>query len=207
LHPAARRSWGRVAALAAALALTGCGNGPVTPPDEGVLTLRFVPTSPAVSPLALSSSRLTIENLTLLGDVAPDGRSMLSELTIDLLSSGVSFMFTMLPQGLYSRVRFSVDKVVLEGSWRGVPLHVQLEVDNAPIVDLRSAAGVEVGPAQDVLLAIRIDGASWFAGNLLDTAVVASGEIVIDSGNNLTIGEQLLARVAASFSLDDHPAL
>ena len=43
------------------------------------------------------------------GDVAPNGRSMLSSVQLDLLGQPQSYSFDMLPQGLYSRVRFNVN--------------------------------------------------------------------------------------------------
>jgi hypothetical protein len=130
---------------------------------------------------------------------------MLSEIRLDLLSAGQSFSLTMLPQGVYSRVRFTGDQVELEGSWRGVPLKVKLEQQGeGNPVDLRSN-GVEVAPGGVATFAISVDVASWFAGGLLDSATATQQEILVDAANNPAVAAQLAARVAASFGLHDSP--
>jgi hypothetical protein len=197
-----------VAALAAAaLALVGCG-APAggSTPNGGELTLDFAPTSPAVAPLQLTSAKLQVEQVTVIGDVAPDARSMISELSIDLLSAGVSHTFTMLPQGLYSRVRFHVDEMAAQGTWNGVPLVVRVDFGDASSpIDLRSSAGVEIAPGHNGMLTVAIDGASWFGSRLLDGATQSSSQILVDGTNNVAIAQALATRVAASFALHDSP--
>src|SRR5262249_17250913 len=144
-----------------------------TGPAPGTLTVDVTPAVSAVSGLALTSCKLEIEGLTVLGDVAPDGRAMVREFTLDALSSGASFSLSMLPQGAYSRVRFSVDHVSAAGTWRDTPLSLSLDGGDNSIVDLRSD-GVEVTPGHDGALALGVDPGSWFAGNVLDGATVAS---------------------------------
>ena len=164
-----RRSLSRFAAAASlwgAAVLGGCGGqtGGNVPP-AGTLTVDVRPTVSAVAGLQLSSGRVQIEGLTVLGDVAPDGRSMVSEFNLDVLSSGASFSLSMLPQGVYSRVRFSVDHANAAGTWRGMPLTVSLEPNDdngASVVDLRSD-GVEVTPGHDGELAVGVDAGAWFA--------------------------------------------
>ncbi|HEX8952142.1 MAG TPA: hypothetical protein VF945_09880, partial [Polyangia bacterium] len=72
-------------------------------------------------------------------------------------------------------------------------------------VDLRSSSGVELSAGHDATLAVSVDTASWFAGDLLDTATQSSSQIVVDLNNNTAVGAELLARAVASFALHDSP--
>ena len=200
--------------LAAALlwglsALGGCGHSPDgQTPNDGVVTLRIDPTPTAVAGLTLTSGTLRIEGLTVLGDVATDGRAMVSEFSLDLLSSGTSFTLSMLPQGLYSRVRFGIDHANVAGSWRGAPFVVALEGEaegggGSGAVDVRASA-VEVAPGHDAELTVATDYAAWFGNNLLDGATPDStGQITIDGSHNLTVAATLWPRITSSFSLAD----
>jgi hypothetical protein len=208
-----RRSIPRFAAAASlwgAAALGGCGGQPGgSGPQPGTLTVDVKPAVSAVTGLHVTSGRVQIEGLTVLGDVAPDGRSMISEFNLDLLSSGASFSLSMLPQGVYSRVRFTVDHAVVAGTWRELPLSISIEggddAGSASVVDLRSN-GVEVTPGHDGELALGLDAGSWFAGNILDSATPVQNQIVIDGSHNATVAAQLLARIPASFALQDSTA-
>ncbi|MGZ3428653.1 MAG: hypothetical protein ACXVCV_18500 [Polyangia bacterium] len=194
------------ASLWGAIALSGCGSQPGgngTP--DGVLTVAVQPTVSAVAGLQLSSGRMQIEGLTVLGDVAPDGRAMVSEFNLDLLSTGASFTLSMLPQGVYSRVRFHVDHATVAGTWRGTPLTLAVETSDGSTVDLRSN-GVEVTPGHDGELALGVDAGAWFAGNLLDSALVDQGQIVVDGSHNVTVAAQILSRLPGSFTLQDSVA-
>lgn len=194
------------ASLLGASALVGCGNPSGSGPPAGTLTVDVTPTVSAVSGLHITSGKMQIEGLTVLGDVAPDGRSMISEFNLDLLSSGASFSLSMLPQGVYSRVRFTVDHANVAGTWRDVPLTIAIEGGDdggsASVVDLRSD-GVEVAPGHDGTLALGVDAGSWFAGNILDGAPAVQNQIVIDGSHNAAVAAQLLARIPASFTLQD----
>jgi hypothetical protein len=194
------------ASLWGATALAGCGSQPGNggPPD-GVLTVAVQPTVSAVSGLQLTSGHMQIEGLTVLGDVAPDGRSMVSEFNLDLLSAGASFSLSMLPQGVYSRVRLNVDHASVAGTWNGTPLTVSLESDDGAAVDLRSN-GVEVTPGHDGELLLGVDAGAWFAGNVLDGATVVAGQIVVDSLHNATVATQLISSIPGSFTLQDSTA-
>lgn len=202
-----RQAWATTALVGAALA-AGCGQAPGTAnPPDGVLTLEITPADTTVASLQLSSATLRVENVSVFGDTAPDSRSMLSNANIDLLSAGSRFTFTMLPEGVYSRVRFALERVELQGTWRGTPLQAQLEAEDdggANVVDLRSA-GAELAPGHDVTLSVSLDVGSWFAGALLDQAVASSGSIRIDEYDNTTVGQTLVSRVLGSFSLADPP--
>jgi hypothetical protein len=195
----------QVATLLTVLALCGCRAAPGSAaPPAGVLTLSLTPSLTTSTELQLSG-HLEIENLTVLGDVAPDARSMLLEFALDVMAAR-KFSFAMLPQGVYSGVHFLVGEVQLQGSWRGVPLRVQLDSDQGlAVVDLRASAGVELSPGHDAELPITVAVDSWFAGNLLDSASQSASQIVIDATNNAAIASQLLTRIAASFALHDQP--
>jgi len=193
-----------LAACLGAFALAGChGLGGTTPPADGVLTVRITPAPLAVDPLVAQSAKLQIEKLTVLGDVAPDGRAMVSEFNLDLRSSGAAFTLTMLPQGLYSRVRFNIDHFALQGTWRGMPLQISVEHEEAgAAIDLRSA-GVEVTPGHDAELVVGVDSSTWFADNLLDSATVEGGQIAVDGSHNTALAATLTARLATGYTLQD----
>ena len=199
---------GCVGALLVAAALaSGCGQSPGTqPPMGGVLTLNLAPSAPSGSELSLQAAKLEIEGLTVIGDIT-SARANPSELALDLLAATRSFTFDMLPQGVYSRVDFHVDSLHAQGTWRGVPL--QIEIDGADgaaaTVDLRSSSGAELGAGHDVTFTVSVDGSSWFAGDLLDSATQSSSQIVVDANNNTALGAQIFSRVLASFTLQDSP--
>lgn len=201
-----RTGWVGALLVAAAL-LSGCGQSPgMQPPAGGVLTLNLTPSAISVSGLSLQSAKVQIEGLTVIGDITA-ARANPSELSLDLLGAMRSFTFDTLPQGVYSRVDFRVDSLAAQGTWRGVPLQVQLETpDGAPAtVDLRSSSGMELGAGHDVVFTVTVDGGSWFAGNLLDSATQTSSQIVVDQYNNTSIGSQILTSALASFTLHDSP--
>lgn len=199
---------GRVGALLVAAALVpACGQSPVTqPPPNGVLTLDLAPAPPSVAALSLQSATVLIDDLTVIGDIT-SARADPPEVGLDLFGATRSLSFALLPQGVYSRVDFHVDRLQAQGTWRGVPLQIQLETpEGAPsTVDLRSSSGDELGPGRNVTFTVSIDGSSWFAGNLLDSAAQSSSQIVVDASNNTDLGSQLLSRALASFTLHDAP--
>lgn len=195
------------ALLVAAALLSGCGQSAgMQPPAGGVLTLDLTPSPISVSGLSLQSAKVQIEGLTVIGDIT-SARANPSELSLDLLGAMSSVTFDMLPQGVYSRVDFRVDSLEAQGTWRGVQLQVQVETpDGAPAtVDLRSSSGMELGAGHDVTFTVTVDGGSWFAGNILDSATQTSSQIVVDQYNNTSIGSQILMSALASFTLHDSP--
>ena len=139
--------------------------------------------------------------VTVFGDVAPDGRSMLNEVSVSLLDSGRAFVFSMLPQGLYSLVRLRVHEVHVDGTYRGVPLHISFEDESSAPVDLRSPSGVDVVPGHDGTFSISIDDNAWFANQLLDSASASGGQIVITGQSNGTVLNTLASRIMSSFTL------
>jgi hypothetical protein len=199
------RNWGVAALLAAALA--GCGGAPDTTQssDPGVLTLRLRPTHTAVDGLELDSATMRLEHVQILGDVPAGDRSMLSSADVDLLGAASQYEFTMLPQGVYSRVRCVIDRLRLEGAWRGTPLRIDVDSDDEGLVDLRTAAAQELAPGHDVAITAAIDVGSWFAGALLDQATPIAGQIFIDEYANRSVATQLAGRALASVTLEDAP--
>jgi hypothetical protein len=197
-----------IASLAALL--SGCGDpsgGGMQPPGPGALLVTLTPAATAVSNLQLQSASLHFQNLSVFGDVAPNGRSMLGDVSFDLLGDPKSYSFDMIPQGLYSRVRFSVSEIKAQGTWKGHPLQISVETDDAggALVDLRSPNGVEVQPGQDGTFALTETLSVWFGDNqtLLDQAVLDSnGHLTISDDVNHSIATQISAHVAASFTLD-----
>jgi hypothetical protein len=186
--------------------MAGCVDpgGNMQSPGPGSLLVTITPSSTPVANLQLQSATLHFQNLSVFGDVAPNGRSMLSAVQLDLLGQPQSYSFDMLPQGLYSRVRFNVSEAQIQGSWRGHPL--QIEVDSGDlgggVIDLRSPSGVEVQPGQDGSFAIDESLSAWFDGNILDSAPPdATGKIVIDENVNRSVATQLSVRMVASFTL------
>lgn len=189
----------------ALVAASGCTPATMPPPASGTFTFDLLPTVPAPGDLVITSGHLKLEQVMVLGDVTPDDRSMLDEIDLDLLQPGRSFTFSMLPQGLYSSVRFSIDHLELQGSWKGVPLQISVEPDDA-VVNLRSPIGQEVGPGSSAHFSVTFDVGAWFAGNLLDSAQVASGQIAINGQTNAALAKQLMTQVLASFALDQPAA-
>lgn len=195
------------ALLCGASALAGCdghGGGQMT--TNGVLTVDVRPTTMPPAGLTISGGRVHIEGLTVLGDVAPTGRSMVSEFSLDLASTGASFSLSELPQGVYSRVHLNVESVGVTGSWRGMPLQFAYETEPSIGVDLR-ADGVEIAPGHDGELAVGVDAGAWFAGNVLDGATPdGNGALVVDPSHNPVVAATVASRVGASFSLSDSTA-
>lgn len=174
------------------------------PPGLGSLLVTISPSSTPVANLQLQSASLHFQNLSVFGDVAPNGRSMLSSAQLDLLGQPMTYSFEMLPQGLYSRVRFNVSEAQIQGSWRGHPLQIGIESDDlgGAVIDLRSPSGVEVQPGQDGSFAVAESLSAWFDGNLLDSATPdANGKITINDDVNRAVASQLSAKMVASFTL------
>jgi hypothetical protein len=193
-----------LACLCAATAVaSACGPpGATQPPKPGALTLNLRPTPPTRSGLTVHGGAMKLEQLSVFGDVAPDPRGMLSDATVPW-ASGLALTFTELPPGLYSRVRFSVDEIAIEGTFDGAPLRVNLELEGLR-VDLRSPTGVELSPGHDAALTVTIAAGGWLDGVALESAERDGGEIRLDENHNRDLLDDIAARIgAASFSLGD----
>lgn len=195
-------------------AAAACGSPPMVP-SPGALTVGFAPLPIDLPELKLDLGSLRLERIVVLG-AAPPPRSPMparSEVDLDLRTAGSSLRFAALPQGIYSRVLFAPDSLVVDGTWRGTPLRVRIAKQpwggpGAPPppppffpVDLRSATGREIAPGLDASLAVTIDVNAWFTGTLLDTAVMTGGQILCDAQNNASLTRRLADRVSRSFAL------
>lgn len=171
-------------------------------PNPGVLSVTVTPPAISVDALTVSSAKVPLLGFSVLGNAGqPDARSMLDE--VDLAPGMMAdYSFSMLPQGLYSAVGFTLGGSTFDGAWRGMPLHVHLEHDDhGTAIEVRSQSGAEIAPGQNGGFTFAVDTNSWFAGNLLDGATVAGGEINVGDNSNDVVAEQLAHRIAASFSL------
>ena len=99
-------------------------------------------------------------------------------------------------------MRFGVENVQLQGTWRGTPFEARLAMFHGPMVDLLSATARELAPGHDVTFVVDADVASWFAGDVLDGAPAMNGQIRIDGMTNPTVAGTLTDRLRASFSLE-----
>jgi len=186
-------------AIAAGAAACGPPDGH---PPPGKLTVSFVASPANVANLTLSSASLMIDRIMPIGNAPPPGPPPPTHLTIDALSAtGASISFDRLPPGLYSRVQFSVDAVMAQGSWRGTPFSALVGMFGGNQIDLRAATGVALDAGQDATLTVAIDVGSWFGGNVLDGATPSGGQILCDMQNNPATTAQLSMRVNSSFSL------
>jgi len=193
----------RAGVLATALALGGCGGPPATPMPTGLdVTVRTTPL--AVPGLQLTSSKIVVENLFVLGDVTPDPqRSEVSEVEVDLLAPSPSIGFSALPQGYYSRLRFELEKLAIDGTFQGAPVSMRLLSADDYDFDLRLRDGVELQPGDSPELAVTIDVGSWFSADDLAAADVdPSGAILVDDDtNNVFLAALIEARILGSCSL------
>lgn len=204
-----REMWGLVASVV--LLWAGCGGevSPPPPPGTGRLSLTFSPTPPSATGLTLSKASVRVEQMAVLGDVAPSDHTTLSETELDMLGSARELWFDKVPQGLYSLIKFEVTRIELQGEYRegsSDPKQLEGQINLSAWANLRCPAGVEVAPDQVGLFGILIDGGHWFAGVPLDQAQESDGQIKIDDQNNVAIGQAIAANVVVSFALGPPPA-
>jgi hypothetical protein len=178
----------------------GVGNPP--PPASGTLTLTLAASPPALTGLTVTGGGLELEHIAVIGDVAPDPRSMLGETKAEWTKER-ELPFKELPQGLYSRVRFDAEKLSLDGTWQGTPLKIRCELHDLR-VDLRSPSGREISPGHDARFRVGIDATHWLDGVDLSSAQLVEGQIRIDEANNAALRAQISAAVStAAFQLSD----
>jgi hypothetical protein len=186
--------------------VSGCSAGRLDIAN-GQLAMDVAPRAPAVGGLALTDASLLIEGLTVLGDVEPDPRSMAQEVRVDLLGASQAVGFASLPQGYYSKVRFSIEDPLLDGTYQGATLRVRLfdaVPDDEAHIELRLPSGVDVRPGALARLGITVDVGTWFGAADLDAAERdASGAILVDGLHNTLIQAAIEARVLTSCTLSD----
>lgn len=212
------RSMGGLVALALALGcLLGCSDGGANGPAPGVATIGFVPKALTNPYISLQRAQVRLDRLQLIGNVPPPPSSSQppsdnnhpppqnpppQNSGVDLdLSTGSSATMEHLQQGLYSRVRFMLGRISLDGMARGTVFHVSLAPFGAT-VDVRASQPQELGLDQDVSFQISVDPNIWFPPYLFDGAMLDDrGQIVSDDVSNPQIGSTLIQTIAASFSL------
>jgi len=206
------RSASGLAILALAL---GCSDGGANGPAPGVATIGFVPRALTNPYISLQRAQVRLDRLQLIGNVPPPSGSNPPpngnhpppqdpppQTAVDLdLSTGSSATMENLQQGLYSRVRFMLGRISLDGMARGTLFHVSL----APFgttVDVRASQPQELGLDQDISFQVGVDPNIWFPPYLFDGAMLDDrGQIVCDDVSNVQISSTLIQTIAASFSL------
>jgi hypothetical protein len=191
------------AALLAALVASAAGCGPpstIVEPQPGVLTVVLTPSLPAT--FTNVHGNLGLESLTVLGDVAPDARA--TKQVSGNLENPITLTYLGLPQGFYSGVRGELEHPSLEAIYKGLELHMDLQVDDLHL-DLRSE-GAEVALGHSARFTLAVDVGAWFAQDL-DGAQVSDGSIVIDASHNTDLALKIAQRLRGSFSLMTQPLL
>lgn len=190
-------------ALIGALA-SGCGTVPLQE-SPGVLTVTLTTTAPARGPTVIGGS-LRLEDVSIRGDVAPDDRSERTEIRLSLVGTQTVATFSALPPGIYSRLRFYVDGVVLEGDYGERRLHVdygeQPTEPDVAMVDLAATTPLEILPGQSGNFQLLLDLGKWFGDGDLDGAEFEGDDIYLDGTHNLGLAQTIGGRLADSFSLE-----
>ena len=201
-----------------ACALAACSDGEANGPSPGVATVGFVARPIFLPSINLSRAKARLDRLQIIGNVPPpppgsqpppgsrpppDGyRPPEATVDLDALASAPSTgSIENLPQGLYSRMRFMVGWVSLEGRVRGTPFQVSLAPFGA-VVDMRASAPQELGLGQDIAFDASVDPNLWFPPYLFDGATLDNrGEIICDEVTNTQIGSALIQSMLWSFEL------
>src|SRR5437773_103729 len=140
LRRSLRRAPPMVFALVAGATLAACQRDTQAPPP-GALTVRFSPLPAAVDQLVLATARMRIDRIGVFGDVPPRYPPIPAAVDLDALSAGAAFTFSNQPQGVYSRVAFAFENILVDGTWRGTPFEARAGMLRGSMVDLRSPAG------------------------------------------------------------------
>jgi hypothetical protein len=208
--------WG-LALLASGL--VACSDGGTDGPTPGVATVGFVPKALVLPNINLSRATAHLDRLQIIGNVPPppppgsqpppgsrpppDGHHP-PEATVDLdalASTASTGSIENLPQGLYSRMRFMIGRVSLEGRARGAPFQVSLAPFGA-VVDIRASVAQELGLDHDIAFEVSVDPNLWFPPYVFDGATLdGRGVIICDDVSNTQIGSALIQSMLWSFSL------
>ena len=192
------------------LALLACSEDTVSGPQPGVATVSFAARSLTIPYIDLSSAKLRLDGLAIIGNVPPpppnrpppdEPPPRLPGIDLDALSEGTSTTIEDLPQGLYSRIRFLLGRVTLEGTVQSTRFHVTLRPFGR-VVDVRASIPQELGFERDIAFEVTLDPNFWFPPGLFQGAMLDSrGEIVCDDVTNYWITAALVDAVSASFRL------
>ncbi len=189
------------------LLVAGCGGGASAPAQStGSVAVAFATQPLPSGPLTVDSAALVLEDLSLFGDVQAAPGYMLPDVAVNALTPATPLTMDGLPQGVYSRLRFSVQSLQVSGEWRGRSLVVDLvdrDDDDDVVADLRASSGRELTAGQTIHFAVTIDVAAWFAGVDFDQAVVDGDDDCIRLGNgyNSALVPAVLAALPTSFQL------
>jgi hypothetical protein len=195
-----------------ALALLACSEDMASSPQPGLATVAFAPRPLTIPYIDLSSARLRLDRLEIIGNVPPPlpapGQPPPLEppprppgIDLDALSEGTSETVEDLPQGLYSRVRFLLGRVTLEGTVQATKFHVTLRPFGR-VVDIRASMPQELGFERDITFEVTLEPNFWFPPGLFQGAMLDSrGEIVCDDVSNYWITAALVDAVSGSFHL------
>jgi hypothetical protein len=195
------------------LALLACEDGPSAGPQPGIATVAFAPRPLTLPYINLSSARLRLDRLEVIGNVPPpppppqqgpppqELPPRMPGFDLDALSKSSSTSIEDLPQGLYSRVRFILGRITLEGSVQSTNFHVALRPFGV-IVDIRAPNPQELGFDRDIAFDVGLDPNLWFPPGLFAGATLDSrGDIVLDDATNAYVGAALTDAVSRSFRL------
>jgi hypothetical protein len=198
-----------------ACGLAACSDAAPSGPAPGVATVGFAPRPLALPYTTLSRARVQLDRVLVIGNIPPPppgtppppnrpppDRPPLPNVDLDALSAGgASASIHYLPQGLYSRVRFTIGRISLEGRARGTVFHVSLAPFGV-IVDVLASMPQELGLDQDVNFEVSVDPNLWFPPYLFDGAMRDNrDEIVADEVSNPQIAAALIPAMTASFWL------
>ena len=189
------------------LLVAGCGGGAAAPAQStGSVAVAFAAQALPAGPLSVDNAALVLEDLSLFGDVQAAPGYMLPDVSVNAFMPTTPLTMDGLPQGVYSRLRFSVQSLQVSGAWRGHSLVVDLvdrDDDDDVVADLRASSGRELNAGETIRFAVTIDVAAWFANIDLDEAAVDSDDDCIRLGNgyNGALVPAVLAALPTSFQL------
>jgi hypothetical protein len=200
----------------AASGLVACSDDAASGPHPGVATVGFTPKPVALPYIDLARARVDLNRVLVIGNMPPppppgqpvpnrpppDRPPPLPDVDLDALSSsGSSATLEDLPQGLYSRVRFTLGRISLEGTARGTVFNVSIAPFGV-IVDVRASTPQELGLDRDIAFDVSVDPNVWFPPYLFEGATLDNrGEIVCDEVTNPQVGAALTQAMTRSFSL------
>jgi hypothetical protein len=197
-------------ALSAACAACGPSETPTPPPAAPQATVTFSSKALEVDAnLVLQDATMRLSHVHVFGDTPQVGPSQgpptgqpTDRLDFDALAAAGGMLTFAVPQGLYSRVEFQPEHIVLDGKWKGVTFHALLASVHGPRVDRRTSA-LEALPDGTIAFAVTTDPNTWFANGGLDGATTdaTTGEIFCDDLNNPALAGKLMTQIDASFAL------